>query len=62
MIDWTAIDAHFAAWNAALAAHGLRNCTIRNDGDVVMTLPVGSNECLIELAPGEQMTLRTVER
>lgn len=48
-------------WRAALGIYGLRNCTIRNDGDIVMRVPIGSYEGYLDLDPGEQATIRTVE-
>jgi hypothetical protein len=48
-------------WRAATTIYGLRDCTIRNDGDRVMTFPVGSRECYIDLEPGEQAEIRTIE-
>lgn len=50
-----------AGWHAALYISGLRDCTIRNDSESVMRFPIGRHECYLELGPGEQATLRTVE-
>lgn len=47
-------------WDAFHFIHGLRNCTVRNEGPEVMSLPVGRREAYIDLAPGETVTLRAV--
>ena len=52
---------HENGWHAALFIYGLRDCTIRNDSDQVMQIPVGRREAYLDLAPGEQATIRTVE-
>ena len=54
-------QAQEAGWHAALYIYGLRDCTIRNESDMVMRFPVGRHEAYIDLDPGEQITLRTVE-
>lgn len=54
-------QAHEAGWHAALYIYGLRDCTIKNESDMVMRFPVGRHKAYIELEPGEQATFRTVE-
>ena len=61
IIDDGLQGAHEAGWHAALYIYGLRDCTIRNDSDSVMHYPLGKHECYIELDPGEQATIKTVE-
>jgi hypothetical protein len=48
-------------WASALRVYGLRDCTIRNDGVNEQRFPVGRHEAYIDLDPGEEATLKTVE-
>jgi hypothetical protein len=48
-------------WENAHLILGARNCTIRNDGTEDMRIPIGQREAVLDLAPGEQATVRTVE-
>jgi hypothetical protein len=52
---------HGDGWHAALYIYGLRDCTIRNDSKEVMNLPIGRREAYIDLEPGEQVEIRTVD-
>ena len=47
-------------WRSALSVYGLRDCTIRNDGSTDMRVPIGRDEAFLDLAPGEEATIRTV--
>lgn len=48
-------------WHAALSIYGLRDCTIRNNGTEAQRFPIGKRECYIDLDPGEEATLRTID-
>lgn len=50
-----------AGWHAALYIYGLRDCTIKNNGDQVQRFPIGRREAYIDLDPGEEAMIRTVE-
>ena len=52
---------HEDGWHTALYIYGLRNCTIRNDGNEEMRVPIGRREAYLDLAPGEVATIRTVD-
>ena len=52
---------HENGWHAALYIYGLRDCTIRNNSQQDMRIPIGARECYLDLAPGEEATIRTVE-
>ena len=52
---------HEDGWHAALYLYGLRDCTIRNNSQQDMRVPIGRREAYLDLAPGEEATIRTVE-
>lgn len=54
-------EGHESGWNAALLLYGLRDCTIRNNGEEIMRVPLKGQLCYIELDPGQEASLRTVE-
>ena len=54
-------DGHEQGWNAAIWLYGLHDCTVCNTGDEFMWVPLRGHVCYIELLPGEEVSLRTVE-
>jgi hypothetical protein len=54
-------DGHENGWHAALFLYGLRDCTVRNNSDEIMRVPLKGQVCYIELDPGQEASLRTIE-
>ena len=53
-------DGHEHGWTAALCLYGLHDCTVRNSGEDVISIPLKDQVCYIDLSPGEEIALRTV--
>ena len=47
-------------WTSFHQLNGLHDCTIKNTGTSELRIPVGRREAYVDLAPGEEVTLRTV--
>jgi hypothetical protein len=54
-------DGHEHGWMTALGLYGLHDCTVRNNGEELIRVPLKDHVCYIELDPGEEVSLRTVK-
>jgi hypothetical protein len=54
------LDGHGEGWDEAMSTYGLHDCTVRNNGDHLIRVPLKDCVCYIELSPGEEVSLRTV--
>jgi hypothetical protein len=53
-------EGHETGFCAAILLYGLHDCTVRNNGEEIMRLPLKDHSCYVELDPGEEAALRTV--
>ena len=60
LMDWCA-KSRDEGWRAAKTILGLTDCTVRNDGPEFREFVIGRDEAYLELAPGEEASIRTME-
>jgi len=55
------LDGHDEGWDEAMCTYGLHDCTVRNNWRYLIHVPLKDNICYLELDPGEEVSIRTVE-